>query len=171
MWRDRLLGQATPSTSPPARPRSQSPAARRAQYLGPLPVNHRPGLSPRSSSLNLSTDPSTSTSSSLQISGSLKQPPVNAPPAKVQDPLQVVECLLGSSRKTQRERVDDTSAAGGWTSRKPHIDQELVDNFDFAGSSLYDFVNPGTGKRQKAKGTRHYTEQFSKDCMHLNRSV
>jgi hypothetical protein len=95
MWLDRLSSHSTPSGSPPPPTnRAFSPATRRASHLAPSSGSQRPGFSPRSSSLSLaSNDSSTSLpATSRNHTSGLKQSTTisNAP-----EPLVVLERLLG----------------------------------------------------------------------------
>jgi len=102
MWLDRLSGHSTPtpSASPPPPPsRPYSPAARRPSHLGPAVAAQRPGFNPRSSSLSLHSNDSTTSllASSRRPNGSgLKQ---SATVADAPNPLDVLEKLLGSEGK------------------------------------------------------------------------
>ena len=137
MWGlDRFSGHSTPSGSPPPQNRSFSPAPpRRPSHLGPG-LAARPPHSPRSSSFNVSSKYNSSTTSlnsqRLPNGSGLKQQ--ITPPADVTDPLQLLEEILGRSLSDQDERHGEN---GRVQLEKP---AELVDDVDFGGRSIQDFL-------------------------------
>lgn len=96
MWLDRLSGHSTPSATPPAsRPYSPAPL-RRPSHLAPSSAAQRPGFSPRSSSLSLVSNDSTTSllASSKRVNGSaLKQ---SVTPGDAPDPAKVLRRLIGA---------------------------------------------------------------------------
>lgn len=138
MWKERLSGYSTPSTLPPSRPRSQSPAPRAGSHLAPWDASRRPNLSPRSSSLSLisSAAPQPSaeergTKESSRFGSSGKGP----------DPLETLEGILYTAEcgpRTSRKDVIDSETGVG-----PVIfssDAEVIGSIDFRGQSLRAFT-------------------------------
>ena len=134
MWLDRLSSHSTPSGSPPPPAnRSYSPAARRSSRLAPAPATHRPGFSPRSSSLSLVSNDSTTSllASSRKPNGSsLKQ---SNTIRDVAEPLEVLENLLGREGKGL---ADSKAAVNGTRSASDDSDLDL----DFGGLGLREFI-------------------------------
>lgn len=102
MWLDRFSGhhstQATPAPSPPPN-RHLSPAPRRSAQLGPSTLPRRPGISPRTSSLSVSSFGASSdnlpTAARISNGSNLKNELAGAPAAEVADPLEVLQRILG----------------------------------------------------------------------------
>ena len=122
MWLDRLSSHSTPSGSPPPPAnRSYGPAGRRPSHLGPASNPQRGGFSPRSSSLSLVSNDSTTSllAPARKLNGSgLRQ---SSTVAEVKDPLEFLQNLLGADEKT---------LAGNET----HLE------LDFGGFTLREFV-------------------------------
>ena len=139
MWGlDRFSGHSTPSGSPPPQNRSFSPAPRRPSHLGPG-LAARTAHSPRSSSLNVSGKYSSSTASlnspRLPNGSGLKQQ--ITPPADLTNPLKLLEELVG------RPIPDEDEVPG--EEGKDHLEKptELVEDVDFGGLSIRDFLEDG----------------------------
>ena len=125
MWLDRL--HSTPSaSSPPLTTRSAAP--RRPSHLAPSSAPQRPGFNPRSSSLSLASNESTTSllASSRRPNGSGPKQSYAGP-----DPLNILERLLGPEGKTLKESSEAVNGAGA-----SGIDFEL----DFHGLSLRQLV-------------------------------
>ena len=119
--------------------RSYSPAPPRPSHLSPSPYNTRPGLAPKnSSSLSLLslTGSSTSLSAASHGNGSvLKQSTARARPSDVSDPLEVLHRIIG--RQAGEAPGVEATASSLDLKAKP---EQLVDNIDFGGLSLQEFV-------------------------------
>lgn len=130
MWLDRLSGHSTPASagSPPPANRSYSPAPRRQSNLGPSSALQRPGFNPRSSSLSLiSNDSTTSLLASRRPNGSnLKR---TATTVDAPNPLDILDKIVGN----------DTLSA-----RKTLIEQEAAEDYelelDFDGLGLHEIA-------------------------------
>jgi hypothetical protein len=157
MWLDRLSGHSTPAATPSASPpppvnRSYSPAARRPSHLGPASAAQRPVFNPRSSSLSLHSNDSTTSllASSRRLNGSgLKQ---SVMVADAPDPLGVLEKLLGSEGKGVLK-----SQANGDNAADDDFELEL----DFEDLSLRDFA---LRDALLAKKGHVYTMQTVEEC-------
>ena len=158
MWLDRLSSHSTPSGSPPPPAnRSYSPATRRPGHLAPTSAPQRPGFSPRSSSLSLVSNDSTTSllGSSKRPNGSgLRQSSIVP---DVAEPLDVLEMLLGPEGKGL---ADSSKAAtsNGTESTLNEIDLEL----DFGGLSLRELL---TEDLPNAKDKTPYNAQTIEECM------
>lgn len=145
MWLDRISGNSPSGT--PFNSRSFSPAPRRSSHLSPNPqATSRPGLVSQPSSLSGLVTPSDSTTS---LPGTIRGPQESAlknsvgrsRAVHVRDPLEVLNEVLGRQKadKSEEERdhnaADSTSAAVAY--EKP---TKLVDDIDFGGLSLQEFV-------------------------------
>ncbi|RMJ28893.1 Vps52 Sac2 family protein [Aspergillus sp. HF37] len=130
MWLDR---------SAPFNSRSYSPAARRPSHLSPSPNNNRPGLAPKNSStwsLLSPSDSTTSLSAAAQGNGSvLRQSAAKPRPSDVSDPLEVLNGIIG--KQTEETAGAETSTPASNPEVKP---EQLVENIDFGGLSLQEFV-------------------------------
>lgn len=146
MWLERLSGHSTPgvassaSGSPPPTNRAYSPAPpRRPSHLAPTSVPQRPGFSPRTSSLSLNSNDSTTSllASSRKPNGSgLKQ---SVTVSDAPDPLKVLETLLGSDSigaTKSSKPVQGASKDGSGNASKDDDDG----NLDFGGLCLRDLV-------------------------------
>ncbi|KAL3428381.1 vps52 sac2 family protein [Phlyctema vagabunda] len=154
MWLDRLSGQSTPSASPPPHSRSYSPAGRRPSHLAPTTAAQRPGFTPRSSSLSLVSNDSTTSllASSRKTNGStLKQSTTIADPP---NPLEVLEKLLGS------EHVGEVTRKDNGVGRNFDVEAEL----DFGGLSLYELLAESAPSRREADVYNDQSiEEFEKE--------
>ncbi|RDL33683.1 uncharacterized protein BP5553_08051 [Venustampulla echinocandica] len=159
MWLDRFSGHSTPAASasgspPPSASRSYSPAPRRRQSnLGPPSAAQRPGFSPRSSSLSLASNDSTTSLLGLskRPNGSALRQSVTAVDAP--NPLDVLERLLASGDK-ESPSSERTAARNGIPSRLVYDDSEL--ELDFGGLNLRDIAG---GKGLLAKDDHIYAVQ------------
>ncbi|PWY85400.1 Vps52-domain-containing protein [Aspergillus eucalypticola CBS 122712] len=133
MWLDRISGHATPS-GPQFDSRSSSPLPRRtSSRLAPTP-NNRPASSRQGSALSLLSTPNDSSTSlsATAREGSSPKPSATRPrPSDVADPLEVLNGIIGKQGKTR-----DSSPASV-AEVKP---SELVEDIDFHGLSLEDFI-------------------------------
>lgn len=160
MW---LSGRSTPAATPSGSPpppanRSYSPAPRRPGNLAPSSAAQRPPFNPRSSSLSLISNDSTTSllSSSRRPNGSgLKQSvtAVNAP-----DPLEVLERLLGSEGK----KNGSSKATNGVSTNNNLGDYDYEAELDFGGLSLREIAE---SQPSDAKEEHVYTSQTTKECM------
>ncbi|KAF2122334.1 Sac2 family protein [Lophiotrema nucula] len=137
MWGlDRLSANSTPSGTPPPRRDSYSPAPRRPYPgAGPGPLPLRPGLTPRSSSLNILSPNSSSTSlpSTQRIPNGSRYRRQGPTPVNVPEPVDVLESILGGPpRKSAVGKGDDVS--------QPKKPEEVVEDVDFGGLSLQAFA-------------------------------
>jgi hypothetical protein len=167
MWLDRLSGHSTPAATPSGSPpppanRSYSPAPRRPSHLTPTSAAQRPGFNPRSSSLSLASNESTTSLLSLsrKPNGSgLKQ---SVTVADGPNPLEVLEKVLGSEGKglgkSSKPVVEVTGA-----SNTAQDDFEL--ELDFGGLSLRDLA---TGEPPNAKKEHVYTTQTVEECTYAS---
>ena len=165
MWKERLSGQSTPSGLPPARHRSQSPAPRGPPLLAPSGSSGRPGYSPRSSSLSLISNASTSSlpAESNLINGSaLKQSHVPDSPVDITDPLDILERILRLSSVESSKFLAGTSA----TSERQNGRQSLqnVTNTDFGTLSLAAFAEEWGGKDRRAGDHATYELKSVEEC-------
>ena len=166
MWGlDRITANSTPSGTPPMRSDSYSPAPRRPYPAsGPGSLPPRPGLTPRSSSLNLLSPgaSTTSLSSTARIpNGARRQPSVRgrAPP-NVADPLRVLESILGGPPRRPIKREGDV----GTIPAKP---DEVVQDIDFGGLSLHEFATAEAPRRRREDSVNTYREQSVEECTSL----
>ncbi|KAI9850193.1 MAG: hypothetical protein M1838_006002 [Thelocarpon superellum] len=164
MWLDRFSGHSPPSASPP-RNRSYSPAPQRSVYLSPsqAPAQpRRPAFSPRSSSLSLATPASSSALDTTrpQHGSALRRSTTNTPP-NVPEPLDVLAGIVGDSRSKDRRpsHVDD----GVSQSETLVIAAGLVEDVDFGGLSLVDFVNRDQGEAAKRRERPPQQAQTAED--------
>lgn len=159
MWvLDRRPSQLTPSGTPPPRRDNYSPAPRRP-YGGPVPspLPPRPGLPPRTSSLSLMDSPASSTTSLASMARIPNGAPRRrtdmggVPPPNIPHPLHVLEAIMGGPpRKSVTAGVEEQ--------QRP---EEVVDEIDFGGLSLHDFVAAG----QADTPVHTYSAQSVEECM------
>jgi hypothetical protein len=158
MWLDRLSSHSTPSGSPPPPAnRSYSPATRRPSHLAPSSAPQRPGFSPRSSSLSLVSNDSTTSllASSKRPNGSGLRQSSTVP--DVTEPLEVLEKVLGAERKGL---ADPSKATANGTGEIPDkSDLEL----DFGTLSLHELV---ADELPNVKGETPYNSQTIEECMY-----
>ncbi|KAF2708670.1 Sac2 family protein [Pleomassaria siparia CBS 279.74] len=139
MWGlDRITTNSTQSGAPPIRRDSYSPAPRRPYPVsGPGPLPPRPGITPRSSSLNLLSPSAsnTSLSSALRVpNGSTRRrPSPGRNPSNIADPLQVLEAIMGGSPRKPVVGKDHVGAI-------PTKPDKVAEEIDFGGMSLQDFA-------------------------------
>lgn len=152
MWLDRLSGHSIPN-NPPSQPhgRSYSPNPRRPNHLAPPTVSPRPAFSPRSSSLSLVSNDSTTSllGSSKRPNGSGLKHSTNA--TDYPEPLQVLEKLFGPQVKS----------AGKNGVLAHSIDPELGE-LDFGGLSLREF---GRTQEPETKDVQSYNPQTVEECV------
>lgn len=132
MWSSRLTGQSSSPASSQPGSRSFSPAPRRTNSgLGPyITSQQRPGISPRSSTLSLASDSSTSSllASSRRPNGSALKQSTTAYAGP--DPVDVLAKLLGNG-------VEDVPILAEQPSPSTAIAASDLDlDFDFGGMSL-----------------------------------
>ena len=135
MFLERFSNQPTPSASPPPLgQRSYSPAPRRPNHLAP--TASRPALNQRPSSLTLISRANSSTGSLPGVARALNASTLRqqiTPPPYVEDPLEVLKKIVGPS--LPRDDVSDDEDGGA---SRP---DELVEDLDFGGLSLEEFVD------------------------------
>lgn len=135
LWLNRFTDHASSreSTPPPAPTRLSSPAPRRALQRGPsTSLPRRPAIQPRTSSLSVSslagsTDSLPATAripNGTSLSGQLAA----SPAADLPDPLHVLASILGAAQSHE-------------TTEGKGDDETIVDEIEFGGLSLEDFVN------------------------------
>lgn len=163
MFLDRFSNQVTPSASPPSAQRSQSPLPPRRPAN--LATNlSRPHYNARSSSLSLISRANSSTGSlpggSRAVNGSTLRQEMTPPPY-VQDPLNVLERIIGTP--VTREALDDTA---DHAIERPDT---MVEDIDFSGLSLEDFANGASVRRDSIESEpRYYNAQSVEECMYVN---
>ncbi|RAH49069.1 putative GARP complex subunit (Sac2) [Aspergillus brunneoviolaceus CBS 621.78] len=137
MWLDRIAGHSTPS-GPQVDSRSNSPLPprRTSSRLSPNIQNNRPGSSRQTSSLSVLLTPSDSTTSLPATArgdrSPLRQIAARSRPSDVADPLDVLNGILGKQDANRDSSLDVVPDS------KP---SELVEDVDFQGLSLEDFVS------------------------------
>ncbi|KAF2870709.1 Sac2 family-domain-containing protein [Massariosphaeria phaeospora] len=153
MWGlDRFSAHTTPSSTPPPRRESYSPAPARRPYPapGPGPLPPRPGLNPRSSSLSLVSPASTAR---IPNGADRRRQPGGAPP-NVPDPLQVLEAIMGGL-----PRKPAAGKGGNTTGTLPERPEEVVEDIDFGGLSLHDFAAADVPDMQQLSSVHTYSAQ------------
>ncbi|ETS82536.1 hypothetical protein PFICI_04412 [Pestalotiopsis fici W106-1] len=158
MWLDRLAGQqsASPSSSQPgSRAYSPAPGRRTPSGLGPyLTSSQRPGLTPRSSSLSLiSNDSSTSSllAASRRANGSALKQSTTAYAGP--DPTEVLDKILGQGQDEAHEQP---------TSTITQHDLEL--QFEFGGLSLTSLALSEEPAKESSSVHRPQTvEEYERD--------
>ncbi|KAL1585422.1 hypothetical protein WHR41_05635 [Cladosporium halotolerans] len=139
MWLERFSGQSaqsTPSGGSPNRPYSPSP--RKSFQLGPSTLPRRPGLPSRTTSLSAaslvgSTD-SLPAAARIPGASNLRRDLASSPATDVQDPVDVLERILGPlPAKGQDE--------GGDIKQKTGAPDAIDGDIDFGGLSLEQFAN------------------------------
>jgi hypothetical protein len=82
----------------------------------------------------------------------------NPTPDNVADPLDVLQGILGATLKTKTATGDTEGDAG-----RP---AELVEDIDFKGLSLQDFIQQSNGSgNERAPDVHSYTVQSIEECM------
>ncbi|RAK99114.1 putative GARP complex subunit (Sac2) [Aspergillus ibericus CBS 121593] len=160
MWLDRISGHSTPS-GPQFDSRSNSPLPRRtSSRLAPNPPTTRPGSTRPGSSLSLLSTPNDSTTSlpaTARGESSTPKPGAARPrPSDVADPFEVLNGIIGKQSKG-----GDGSPAS-LLETKP---SELVEDIDFRGLSLEDFVAENDEPRRSLKSDvgAQTIQQFEKE--------
>jgi hypothetical protein len=168
MWLDRFSAQSTPSGSPPPPlNRSYSPAPRRPSHLAPLAVQTRPGFSPRSSSLSLASNVSTSSlpGTSRPSNGSaLRQSVTTNAPDGAADPLNVLQKILGAPLKPK-----EAGSLGGCSGSSDQSD--IVADVDFGGLSLQEFVQANDGPSTARSIVHTYSALSVEQCMFVTHTT
>lgn len=161
MWLDRLSGHSTPAATPSGSPpppanRAYSPASRRPSHLGPASAAQRPGFNPRSSSLSINSNDSTTSllASSRKPNGSGLKQSATAP--EVIDPLEVLEKLLGPEGNAATDVKKSKSAVNGTSA----VDEEDEEELDFEKLSLRELVSRRFAPVEEAV----YTSQTTEEC-------
>lgn len=154
MWLDRLSSNSTPSGSPPPPTNRSFPTTtRRPSNLGPSTSAQRPGFNPRSSSLSLASNESTTSllASSRRPNGSGLRQSTTVPDTA--DPLEVLEKLLGSEGKGS---TSSSKAPGinGANNASEESDFEL----DFEGLSLRELALGQEDERESVYATQSIEE-------------
>lgn len=164
MWLERFSGQSaqsTPSGGSPNRPYSPSP--RKSFQLGPSTLPRRPGLPSRTTSLSAaslvgSTD-SLPAAARIPGASNLRRDLASSPATDVQDPVDVLERILGPlPAKGQDE--------GGDIKQKTGAPDAIDGDIDFGGLSLEQFANAPTqpaSTRQPPPSTDAAVEDFEKE--------
>lgn len=161
MWLDRFSNHSTPGGSPPPHNRSSSAAPKRPSQIGqaaPL----KPGFSPRTSSLNVAKfNTSTASLNSPRIpNGSgLRQEIVAAP--DVSDPLDVLETIVGHGLQAHKS-VNGVS--GDINHTRPEV---LVDDIDFKGLGLHEFLRSEGTEGADEEASEHYAAQTAEECEYV----
>ncbi|CZR62370.1 related to SAC2 protein [Phialocephala subalpina] len=174
MWLDRLSGHSTPAATPSGSPpppanRAYSPAPRRQSHLAPASAAQRPGFNPRSSSLSINSNDSTTSllSSSRKPNGSGLKQSVTAP--DVADPLEVLEKLLGPEGNAPDVSKPKSTVNG--TRAAEYDDNE---DLDFEGLSLRELASRKFTSEEGTVYTAQTTEEFERDIAkfeELHRSI
>ena len=160
MFLDRFSAHPSPAASPAPSQRSYSP--RRPGQLSS--AISRSALNPRSSSLTSLVSRANSSSGSLPGSArltngsSLRQS--TAAPPHVDDPLQVLERIVGVTLKGKDEEEERAESLD-----RP---QELIESIDFGGLSLQDFVRSvGELSTRLEEGARMEEVQSVEECEYV----
>lgn len=173
MWGlDRITPNSTLSgiAAPPPRRDSYSPAPRRPYPAGPGPLPPRPGLIPRSSSLNILSPNASNTSlplGSRAPNGAGRRRPNGGAPLDLANPIQVLSNIMGGPpRKPVNLKQEDADSA---IVQKP---EEVEEDIDFGGMSLKDFaaaaeVEATTGTRLPSS-VHTYSAQSVEECTCLH---
>ncbi|KAI9736037.1 MAG: hypothetical protein M1818_006213 [Claussenomyces sp. TS43310] len=155
MWLDRLSGHSTPNPSPPPSGpyRSLPSASRRPSHLAPQAAAKGPRFSPRSSSLSLVSNDSTTSllgNGARKVNGSgLRQ---SATTANYPEPLEVLEKLLGAEPK-----VDSKNQKG-------RAESDDGEELDFGGLSLQEWAGSELAVSDAAHVYRAQTiEEYEKE--------
>lgn len=165
MWKERLSGYSTPSTLPPSRPRSQSPAPRGSSHLAPWDPSRRPNLSPRSSSLSLISNVSTAHQQLLNES-SAKESSGASSSVNAVDPLDVLERILHTAEDGSEAAPKDAVSAKA-AGRPGALDGDLdqLGNIDFGERSLRAFAEAAQGDHHGLKGVHVARLDSISECM------
>lgn len=164
MWLDRFSGHNSPSAPvPPPQNRSYSPSPRRPIHLAPGAAA-RPSLSHRSSALyaasksNLST---TSVNSTRAPNGSALKNEITAPD-QFPDPLKILAEVVGHPLPEQPsgENIRD----GNDKAERPSI---LIEDVDFEGLSLQEFVQVDFAKREVEQSVLGFSAQTAAECEYV----
>jgi hypothetical protein len=162
MWGlDRLSAHPTPSSTPPPRRDSYSPAPRRPYPAGPMPLPPRPGLNPRSSSLSLVSPGSSSTNLPAGVripNGAGRRRPPGGPPPNAPDPVQVLEHIMGGPpRKPVVPKGDEFGAI-------PSKPDAVEVDIDFGDLSLQAFAAQAAAETRQSSTVHTYSAQSVEEC-------
>ncbi|EEP81689.1 conserved hypothetical protein [Uncinocarpus reesii 1704] len=161
MWLDRFSGHSTASAATPPFHRQASPTPRPS----PLRANNQPSRPPfnaRSSSLSLA---SVVNASSTSLPGTLRQTNGStlrvsaARESNASDPLEVLQDIIGKQREL------DGSKSAEADENPLERPGDLVDNIDFGGLSLEDFVVQRNDRARFSNDDQTYqsAEQYEKE--------
>jgi hypothetical protein len=165
MWSE--LRNAQQQNSPISARRSQRSYSPAANVRGPgllLPSStSRPGYTPRSSSLSLISNANSSSSSlpgqTQWTNGSALKREIS-PPEDVQDPLEVLERIIGAPPSTSQIPPEEDGPTG-----RP---VELVEDIPFGASSLEAFLQePSRSREAYRKQTRQWSEHSVEECEYV----
>lgn len=166
MWLDRFSSQNnTPSGSPPPpQNRSYSPAPRRSSHLVPE-LSKRPSFTTRNSSLQLGSRSNASTASLAStrpiLNGSALKQQVT-PPDDLVEPLQVLADVVGKPLVVLPSENDDGQY--GEDIKRP---KQLVEEVDFNGLSLQEFVRQDSNKINRVERQYEISEQTVEECEYV----
>ena len=161
---ERLSNLPTPSVSPPPGSRSYSPAPRRPNHIQSGLA--RPPFNARSSSLSLASSQASSTAllqgaTRITNGSTLRQELSPARPAE--DPLQVLEQIVGLPRPREDEK-DNGEPAG----QRP---KELVADVTFDGLSLEEFTRMKSPQRDRKRAEiQTLSTQSVAECEYVKQS-
>ncbi|KAH6673708.1 Sac2 family-domain-containing protein [Halenospora varia] len=162
MWLDRLSGHSTPANGSPPPPsnRSYSPGPKRPSNLAPSAAAQRPGFTPRSSSLSLVSNDSTTSllASSRKTNGSALKQGVSAVDAP--DPVEVLEKIVAVGEKDIAGSAKEVARHGNNAIFDCGIEAEL----DFEGLSLREIVSESSPfVKEEHVHTTQSVEEFERE--------
>ncbi|WPG97292.1 Hypothetical protein R9X50_00006600 [Acrodontium crateriforme] len=159
MWLERFSGQTGPQSSSGPSSRGISPVPRRSPQLGSNALSRRPTFSPRSSSLSapsfVGSNESLPAATRVPNGSNLKGELGTSPAAHVQDPIDVLQSILGPPRSETKGVYDNVDHVMRPT--------ELAGDIDFAGLSLEEFANSKPTKETLANIDIPVIENFEQD--------
>jgi hypothetical protein len=137
-WLERLAAQTRDATTSPAPHRPYSPASRKSSQLSFNAIPRRPGIPSRSSSLTIASLAGSSDSlpaaARVPPGAHLKSQLADSAVVEAQDPIQVLQAILGPVRALETFEDDADSSAG---STRP---SGFIYEVDFDGLSLSEFA-------------------------------
>ncbi|KAH8659087.1 Sac2 family-domain-containing protein [Tricladium varicosporioides] len=162
MWLDRLSGHSTPASGSPPPPlnRSYSPGPKRPSNLAPSSAAQRPGFTPRSSSLSLVSNDSTTSllSSSKKTNGSALKQGITAVDAP--DPVEILEKLVAAGGKDISVSAKEVARHGNNVLSDYGIEAEL----EFEGLSLREIVSDNSPfVKEEYVHTTQSVEEFERE--------
>lgn len=163
MWKDRLSGHPTSSGVPSPRHRSQSPGVRAPSHLAPY---QRPTFSPRSSSLSLISNASTSSgplTAPRQNGSTVDHGPVKGALDDDADPLSVLGRILRVPSDGLDKRSTAASTLSGEGSRRRKF--AIPARADLARLSLRAYAAAGRGAPSQTKDGHGYEARSTEECM------